>query len=174
MTNCVWARFRIGSHAMPGQRHSQPSDFVGSRMYVCLGVTFHLHFCKNDRGLLRATAVTRGWNGHRLRVSTQNWLWKWKLSRRSCRDSNSQPFDHESGAVTNKLSRLPALRIGYSSIPPLPETSSLSAMAELWGIEETEIRLINLLRAPIEWLVLDTWRQASREGSCQVETKVKK
>ena len=29
-----------------------------------------------------------------------------KFSRRSCRDSNSQPFDHESGALTNKLLRL--------------------------------------------------------------------
>ena len=48
---------------------------------------------------LRATAVTRGWNGHRIRVSTQSWLRKRKFSRRSCRDSNSQPFDHESGTV---------------------------------------------------------------------------
>ena len=29
----------------------------------CL-VTCHLHFWQNDPGLLRATAVTRGWNGH--------------------------------------------------------------------------------------------------------------
>ena len=25
LTSCVWARFRIGSHTMPGQRHSQPT-----------------------------------------------------------------------------------------------------------------------------------------------------
>ena len=30
-----------------------------------LAVTCHLHFRQNDRGLLRATAVTRGWNGYR-------------------------------------------------------------------------------------------------------------
>ena len=30
-----------------------------------LAVTCHLHFWQNDRGLLRATAVTRGWNGYR-------------------------------------------------------------------------------------------------------------
>ena len=35
------------------------------RVYVCLGVTCHLHFWQNDRDLLRATAVTRGWNGYR-------------------------------------------------------------------------------------------------------------
>ena len=35
------------------------------RVYACLAVTCHLHFWQNDRGLLRATAVTRGWNGYR-------------------------------------------------------------------------------------------------------------
>ena len=43
-------------------------------MYACLAVTCHLHFWQNDRDFLRATAVTRGWNGYRnksqLRKST--------------------------------------------------------------------------------------------------------
>ena len=30
---------------------------------------------------------------------------KTKILRRSCWESNSQPFDHESGALTNELSR---------------------------------------------------------------------
>ena len=49
------------------------SDHSGSArgVYACLGVTCHLHFWQNDRGLLRATAVTRGWNEHRIRVGTQ-------------------------------------------------------------------------------------------------------
>ena len=34
-------------------------------MLAYLAVTCHLHFWQNDRGLLRATAVTRGWNGYR-------------------------------------------------------------------------------------------------------------
>ena len=34
-------------------------------MYACLAVTWHLHFWQNDRDFLRATAVTRGWNGYR-------------------------------------------------------------------------------------------------------------
>ena len=42
------------------------SDFIGSRVYVCVGVTCHLHFWQNDWGLLRSTAVTWGWNGHRV------------------------------------------------------------------------------------------------------------
>ena len=35
------------------------------KVYACLAVTCHLHFWQNDLGLLRATAVTRGWNGYR-------------------------------------------------------------------------------------------------------------
>ena len=77
-----------------------------SRVHACLAVTCHQLFWQNDRGLLRATAVTRGWNGQRIRVSTQSCLWRRKFSRRSCRDWNSQPFDHESGAPTDKLSPL--------------------------------------------------------------------
>ena len=35
------------------------------KVYACLAVTCHLHFWQNDRDLLRATAVTQGWNGYR-------------------------------------------------------------------------------------------------------------
>ena len=50
---------------------SAHSDFVGSRVWACLDVTCHLHFLQNGWGLLRATAVTWGWNRHWIRVSTQ-------------------------------------------------------------------------------------------------------
>ena len=45
-----------------------PCHFMQShirKVYACLAVTCHLCFWQNDRGLLRATAVTRGWNGYR-------------------------------------------------------------------------------------------------------------
>ena len=74
LTSCLWARFRIGSHTMPGKRHSTSShsDFVGSRVHACLGVTCHLHFWQSELGLLRAIAVTRegvggGRDGHRMK-----------------------------------------------------------------------------------------------------------
>ena len=35
---------------------SAHSDFVGSKVYASLGVTFHLYFWQNDRDLLPATA----------------------------------------------------------------------------------------------------------------------
>ena len=44
-----------------------PCHFMQShirKVYACLAVTCHLHFWQNDRDLLRATAVTRGWNGY--------------------------------------------------------------------------------------------------------------
>ena len=45
-----------------------PCHFMQShirKVFVCLAVTCHLHLWQNDGGLLRATAVTRGWNGYR-------------------------------------------------------------------------------------------------------------
>ena len=47
-----------------------PYHFMQSHIrevHACLAVTCHLHFWQSDRGLLRATAVTRGWNGYRNR-----------------------------------------------------------------------------------------------------------
>ena len=44
-----------------------PCHFMQShihKVHACLAVTCHPHFWQNDRGLLRATAVTRGWNGY--------------------------------------------------------------------------------------------------------------
>ena len=45
-----------------------PCHFMQShirKVYARLAVTCHLHFWQNDRDLLRATAVTQGWNGYR-------------------------------------------------------------------------------------------------------------
>ena len=89
LTSCMWAHFLIDSHTLPGQPHSQPTPTSMGH-----GCTCHLHFWQNDWGLLHATAVTWGWKGHRIRVSTQSWLWRRKFSCRFCQDSNSQPFDH--------------------------------------------------------------------------------
>ena len=50
--------------------------------------------------------MRRGGNRHRLRVSTQSWLWRIIFSYCSCWDSNSQPFNYESGTLTNKWSWL--------------------------------------------------------------------
>ena len=52
----------------------QPCHFVQShirKVNACLAVTCHLHFWRNDRGLLRATAVTRGGTDTEIRASAQ-------------------------------------------------------------------------------------------------------
>ena len=77
LTSSVSARFLIGSHAMPAQRHSQPTQ---TSLGQGCSVTCHLHFWQNDQGLLRATAVTQGWNELRIRISTQSCLWREKTN----------------------------------------------------------------------------------------------
>ena len=42
-----------------------------------------------------------------IRVSTESRPWRKKFSRRSSRDSNPRPFNHESGALTTELSPPP-------------------------------------------------------------------
>ena len=45
-----------------------PCHFVQShirKVFACLAVNCHLHVWQNDPDLLRATAVTPGWNGYR-------------------------------------------------------------------------------------------------------------
>ena len=55
-----------------------PCHFMQShicKVCACLAVTCHLRFWQNDRGLLRATAVSRGWNGYRNK-NTESWPWR--------------------------------------------------------------------------------------------------
>ena len=52
----------------------------------------------------KITAVTRGWNGYRNKISTENRPWRRKFCRHSCGDSNPRPFNRGSGALTTDLS----------------------------------------------------------------------
>ena len=73
---------------------------IGSVLYVCLAVTYHLHFWQNDRDLLRAAAVTRVWNRHRNQSpNTERRPWRRQFAHRSSHDSNPLPFDHASVAL---------------------------------------------------------------------------
>ena len=80
-----------------------PSHFMQShtrKVYACLAVTCHLRFGQNDRDLLRAAAVTRGWNGY----------WNKSQHRKSTLENiilQPRPFNHESGALTTELSPPP-------------------------------------------------------------------
>ena len=76
------------------------------RVHACLAITGHLHLWQNDQDFLHATAVSRGWNRYRNK-STESWPRRGNISRCSCQDSNLQPFDHKSSALTTELSPLP-------------------------------------------------------------------
>ena len=85
-----------------------PCHFMQSRIrkvYAYLAVTWHLHFWQNDQDLLRATAVTRGWNEYRRNKSQH---WKMTLEKKILspllQGFYPRPFRHESGALTTKLS----------------------------------------------------------------------
>ena len=93
---------------------SAHSDFVGSWVYACLGVTRHLRFWQNDRGLLRATAVSRGVERTPNKIQNTKLTLEKNILKLFLRDSNSQPFHHESGALTNNLRGL--LRIKTSNV----------------------------------------------------------
>ena len=102
-------------------------------MYACLGVTCHLHSWQNVRCLLRATAVTRGWNDYQIRASTQSYPWRRKFSRRSYWDSNSHPFDHESSALTNNLFRQVTPKYAFTLDPAKSEWADNAAVQAKCG-----------------------------------------
>ena len=77
------------------------------KLYACLAVTCHLHFWQNDRGVLRATAVTRGWNGYRNKSQHRKLTMEKKILPPLLQGFEPRPFDHESGALTTELSSLP-------------------------------------------------------------------
>ena len=59
------ARESQSRHILCTPYNHAPCHFMQShihKVYACLSVTCHLRFWQNDQGLLRATAVTRGWN----------------------------------------------------------------------------------------------------------------
>ena len=88
-----------------------PCHFMQShirKVYEGLAVTCYLHFWQNDWDLLRATAVTQGWNGYQNKSQHRKSTMEKKIHPcHSCRDSNLRPFSHESSALTTELSPPP-------------------------------------------------------------------
>ena len=75
------------------------------RVYMCLGVTWHLHFGRMTGVFLSSTLVTWRWNWQQIRLSMKSQLWRRKFSRRPSQESNPWPFNHESGALPTELSQ---------------------------------------------------------------------
>ena len=47
LISCVWARFRTGSHTMPGHRHNQPTPTSWAEMDNVMGGVPDNKLCKN-------------------------------------------------------------------------------------------------------------------------------
>ena len=78
----------------PPYNHA-PCHFMQShicKVYACLAVTCHQHFWQDDRDLLRATAVTRGWNGYWNRSQHRKLTLEKNFFGRSRRDSKPTTF----------------------------------------------------------------------------------
>ena len=99
-----WCHVKLlpSQHVLCTPRSHKPCHFTQShvsKVHACLAVTCHLHFWQNDRDLLRATAVTRGWNGYQNKsqhrklqglepVTFQSWVWysnHWAIPAPGCR-----------------------------------------------------------------------------------------
>ena len=69
IAGATWNCCRLGARSVYSNAFtSLQCHFIQRHLgmvYVCLDITCHLHFWQNDRDFLRATAVTRGWNGYR-------------------------------------------------------------------------------------------------------------
>ena len=79
-----WCHMKLlpSRHVLCTPYNHAPCHFMQSRIWkvhACLAVTCHLHFWQNDRDLLGATAVTRGWNRYR----NKSWLMPSCLRRRT-------------------------------------------------------------------------------------------
>ena len=67
MAGATWNCCHLGAFCVhhTTMHHVTSCKATYVRCKACLAVTCHLCFWWNDRGILRATAVTQGWNGHR-------------------------------------------------------------------------------------------------------------
>ena len=78
MADATWNRCHLGAfrvhhttmHHVTSLHAMQHRRMLGAG-FACLAVTCHLHFWQNGRDLLRATAVTRGWNRYRNKSQLQ-------------------------------------------------------------------------------------------------------
>ena len=95
--------------------HAKTNIYV-YRVHLCLAVTYHLYFWQNDLDLLRATAVTRAWNGYRNETQHRNLTLEKNFSRCSYRDSNPRPLHHESITLPQSYSCSPQ-KVCYSGVP---------------------------------------------------------
>ena len=74
MAGATWTCSRLNASSVytiqPCTMSHHAKPHIG-KVYACLAVTCHLHFWWCGQDLLRATALTRGWNGYRNKSQPQ-------------------------------------------------------------------------------------------------------
>ena len=104
------ARESQSRHVLCTPYNHAPCHFMQSyirKVYACLAVTCHLRFWQDDRGLLRATAVIRGWNRYQNKTQHRKLTLEKKILPPPQQGFEPTTFNHESGALTTELSPLP-------------------------------------------------------------------
>ena len=101
------------------------------KVHACLALTCHLHFWRNDRGLLHATAVTWGWNGHQNKSQHRKLILEKKILPPLLQRFEPATF------------RSQVRRSNHWAIPTPVHTSGMFLAYLQWGIEycETDFRL---------------------------------
>ena len=130
-------------------------------MYVCLGITCHLHLWQNDRGLLRATAVTQGWNGHRIKSQHIKLTLEKKIL---------PPLlpGFELRTLRSRVRRYP----GSLRAIPLRITDTACNVAQCtWDLSEENLCFIGfhyVRSSRLGRATTETWRGKKAETECQV------
>ena len=101
------------------------------KVYACLAVTCHLHFWRNDRGLLHVTAVTQGWNRYRNKSQHRKLTPEKKILPPLLQGFKPATFQSW------------VRRSNHLAIPASVHTSGMFLAYSPWGIEycETDFRL---------------------------------
>ena len=149
MAGATWTCCHLGAFCVhhATMHHVTSCESHIRKVYACLAVTCHLRFWQNDRGLLRATAVTRGWNGYRNKSQHRKLTLEKKILPR--------PFDHESGALTTELSPLPDLS------PPSRSTKDIKPISWRKMLENF------LEKMSKEWTVSRKWQDRKSKKTRQ-------
>ena len=97
-----------------------------------------------------------------IRVSTESRPWRRKFSRRSSRDSNPRPFNHESGALTTELSpppeRITMTYCGYLYVTSSTRDTETKRQSTYRGSKWFVYYENNILRLQIENYTCSTIR----------------
>ena len=75
-------------------------------------------------------------------VSTESRPWRrLKFSRRSCRDSNPRPFNHESGALTTDLSPPSRCFLTLTNLTSFCFCTVIEVIAEYWTVCRSQLKV---------------------------------